>query len=1042
MAMISQVKNSNVATVNAMNPVVENGQDKVNNGQNEEPVSSNGNNVYVPVKSTAIERNNEQFKKFLEESSEKAKEENAKDEEAKELLRSVSPEELEQLSKMQIDISSVSLSDVAGLIGAMRFAQNNTKQVEDLKEIIEDTKDKHSLKSRGKVDIKQSEDIKDDTSLAAITNSDNKVEISKEATKYLIQNKLSLTVGNIYKANHSGTKLDKGSSMNISNEEFASLRKQIEEVIESTGFKVGDDTLSAARYLLDNDLPVDSDNIISYMAIDDINTNGINIDAYNKNVQDILNEDFEGTASFSDANIYFNNENSKALEVIEKLNSIDVKTIDIAINRHYAITISSLYSIYEEANDTAANSNVLYNAIDDNDSNNNSLNNHNFYESEGSNDYENSSSKEDAYKQIKSKAMIEELRLMMTLDAAKQMVNKDFNIDTRPLNEVVNKLNNYVKEKYQQLFSSEQIDINMNTVSLYEDTLSKTQALGSMPADTLGAVIKDGSTFTINNVYEKGASLRSDAALQSYETIMTKPRADMGDSVSKAFRNVDFVLQEQGLKATDENRKAARILVNNSMEVNETNVDMVKDAGAKVNRLIENISPKAVLRMIRDEKNPLNMPIDELNNEIDSINDELFSNDEESYARFLRKLDSNKEISEEERKSFIGIYRLLDKVEKSNGNDVGYLVNSGAEITLNNLLAAHRSRKDKGIDVSLDDEGMAAVSRKGQSIDEQINSAFSIKTSYNKEVVRSIKENISPDSLSAMWDDGKMLDIPIEDMLDTMLGSDFGNEGDTYSYSYEMEYLKQAIYMADETSIKLLKDFELPVTADNIIAAATYNDIKDGTFKRIKDIKEQVEKTDISAENEYDIFGLEDSLDSKDSMEVRYNSLTDAFAKEMDRDVYEGVLNAKDIASMKLINAGMNIVKAAAKSMEYHIPYETENGMSIINLKIVNDGSQAGSITASTIAEDGSKIYAQLHVNEHQISGNIYKEAYNEDAISQNKGIDDVSMNKIKKLFTDAGYDAKDLSSNKSVSNDSKGDADTKTLFQVSKILVKAIKSC
>ena len=45
-----------------------------------------------------------------------------------------------------------------------------------------------------------------------------------------------------------------------------------------------------------------------------------------------------------------------------------------------------------------------------------------------------------------------------------------------------------------------------------------------------------------------------------YETLMTAPRTDMGDSIQKAFRNVDDILNDLGVEATEENRRAVRIL--------------------------------------------------------------------------------------------------------------------------------------------------------------------------------------------------------------------------------------------------------------------------------------------------------------------------------------------------------------------------------------------------------------------------------------------------------------------------------------------------
>ena len=46
------------------------------------------------------------------------------------------------------------------------------------------------------------------------------------------------------------------------------------------------------------------------------------------------------------------------------------------------------------------------------------------------------------------------------------------------------------------------------------------------------------------------------------------------------------------------------------------------------------------------------------------------------------------EISEEERSSYIGIYRLIAQVEKGDGAALGFLMNQGSDVTMRNLLRA------------------------------------------------------------------------------------------------------------------------------------------------------------------------------------------------------------------------------------------------------------------------------------------------------------------------------------------------------------------
>lgn len=47
---------------------------------------------------------------------------------------------------------------------------------------------------------------------------------------------------------------------------------------------------------------------------------------------------------------------------------------------------------------------------------------------------------------------------------------------------------------------------------------------------------------------------------ERYETLMTAPRSDLGDSIRKAFSNVDDILTDMSLDKTRENQRAVRIL--------------------------------------------------------------------------------------------------------------------------------------------------------------------------------------------------------------------------------------------------------------------------------------------------------------------------------------------------------------------------------------------------------------------------------------------------------------------------------------------------
>ena len=123
------------------------------------------------------------------------------------------------------------------------------------------------------------------------------------------------------------------------------------------------------------------------------------------------------------------------------------------------------------------------------------------------------------------------------------------------------------------------------------------------------------------------------------------------------------MLQEMGLESTPENERAVRILGYNRMEITEESIAQIKDWDAEVNTLIDRMKPATVLGMIRDGINPLEHTVTELN-EMLANRGMTAAQEEESYSKFLWRLDKTNGITAEERQSYIGIYRLLHQVQK------------------------------------------------------------------------------------------------------------------------------------------------------------------------------------------------------------------------------------------------------------------------------------------------------------------------------------------------------------------------------------------
>ena len=71
------------------------------------------------------------------------------------------------------------------------------------------------------------------------------------------------------------------------------------------------------------------------------------------------------------------------------------------------------------------------------------------------------------------------------------------------------------------------------------------------------------------------------------------------------------------------------------------------------------------------------MNLDELNQKAEEIHNQNGGSDTERFSEYLWKLEQSQGISPEERESFIGIYRLIHQIEKTDGAAIGALVSQG-----------------------------------------------------------------------------------------------------------------------------------------------------------------------------------------------------------------------------------------------------------------------------------------------------------------------------------------------------------------------------
>ena len=576
----------------------------------------------------------------------------------------------------------------------------------------------------------------------AINRAKSLTNISNETKAYLVRNNMNPTISNVYKATYSSSQVqnykqkvgitdnvkqlyddnqygDKGagSQGKISDELFEELKPQLKQILDDAHIDSSDENLNQCRWLIDEDIAVTPDNVLLANQIDGITAAGENVGSvfYARAVTEALAMGKKAAdATMSQDGLTFD----MAREVCDVLGEATAEDIVTLESDNIPVTIENLSKlIAARGKDSAASQGSANKALD------------------------NQITDSREARLVTAQRKLEEARLSMTAEANLSLIKKGVSIDTEPIERVVELLRQQENKYYGALFGESSVEASDDRVRMYNNVCDIFNQMKQQPAYVLTL---ESSDDTVYELYTAGKAMKQslEAAASGYETLMTSPRADMGDSISKAFQNVDDILKELQIDTSESNRRAVRILAYNSTDITEDNIKQIKSVDEQVQRAFSDMTPAVTIEMIKRGISPLDMSMSDISETARRIKSENPDERDEKFSEFLWKLEKKNEISEEERDSYIGIYRLISQVEQSDGAVIGSLVNQGADITMKNLLTAVRVRGKSAMDYKVDDTfaGVDSVSR-GIKIDSQIESA------YHTNCLRDVLDTLSPEKM-------------------------------------------------------------------------------------------------------------------------------------------------------------------------------------------------------------------------------------------------------------------------------------------------------
>ncbi len=711
-------------------------------------------------------------------------------------------------------------------------------------------------------------------------------EISEGAQKYMIENQLPPTVENLYTARFSASK-DAGRqgrgyyqtggvagymAKKPENIDYQKLMPQIEKTIQEAGYPLTEETVAQAKWLIDQGIPFCKDTLVQKHQLDGLvlpQTPEIFARTAAAAIADgahPMKAELAGRQSYL----------QQAVEIQEQFEGVEESAVQIIAAKDLSFNLKNLIAAKDtlkQGADVAA-------------------------------DEKRQAAVQDHMR------LLNEVRLTMSVSANIRLLKKGYRIDLAPMEDLLLHLQKEQETYSKALFQESDTAAAIEKNHLFQQTVYAVESIRFAPIAIVSEIAKENTLQEVES-YAAARKAQYQKAGERYETLMTAPRRDMGDSILKAFRNVDDILADLNQDASEENRRAVRILGYNSMEITKENFETVKEADGLLRRVAEGMKPAAVLSMIREGVNPLELSLEELEQ---YLNDAQPGPEQEieSFSRFLYSMEQKKGISEEERSAYIGIYRLLRQVEKGDDAAVGALLQTGARQSLSNLLTAVRSSKRKHMDYTVDEHfgGVDTVSRQLESITEQIEKGYIRNRQQMEEALRD----------EAVKEAEQEYDKMIFDEVRTVMGS-------------------------EEAVLRQLMDYGQPITANNLLAAgeflAGYGDL----FRRLKKLSEEKQEPDVFEEAD-----MPSKLTNQQEALHSYEEMADKLLKVLEDESFAGEYTALDIKAMSAAYKQITFMKSMAREENYEIPVEIEGDFTAIHLKMIHNhsGESKVSITFET----------------------------------------------------------------------------------------------
>lgn len=729
-------------------------------------------------------------------------------------------------------------------------------------------------------------------------------DFTEGSQKYMIENELSPTVENFYTASFSATedasRQGKGYyaagsvagyyAKKPESIDYEQLMPQIEKVIQESGYSVNEETVTNAKWLIEKGIPLNQETFFRKQQMEDV-VFPKSPEAFAKAAAIAIADGKKPLA----ADITKDRSNLEiAISVKEQVEQVSDEAVDIIKANHLPFTLKNLFAAYEEWRSEES---------------------HPVRESDES-----------------GRNLLAQVRASMTISSNLRLIRSGFAIETMPVEMLAKQLDTANRTEGIILTGEADEALAGAKNSLFRQTLYALETIKWAPAAMEAEITQDATLPEIEDL----ANARSAAyqkAGEAYETLLTAPRRDMGDSIHKAFRNVDDILADMQKDIHDKNRKVIRILGYNSMEMTEENFEQIRQTDELLTDVVDKMKPATVLSMIREGVNPLTMSLAELQEYLTEQQPDV-PKEIESYSKFLYQLEQKNGISEDERSAYIGIYRLLRQIEKGDNAAIGAVLKADGMLTLENLLTAVRTGKKRSVDYT-------------------VNNAFG-GVNAKDSGIPTILEQIEKGYMNR----SKQLEAELSDAQTKEAAEEFD----------KITYKEIRNAMGSEAAVlQHLTDYHQSISAEHLFFAKSMMTGNSEAFMKYRkftaDTQEDVSDESMGEEK------LLDEFTGKEAVQENYREMIERMQQKLEGATFTGIHTSLDIKAMGMLYKQLGFMGSMAKEENYEMPVNIGGNLTTVNLKMIHTGQKVCKVAVSFETKELGKNEAEFSFMGEALSG-------------------------------------------------------------------------